>query len=145
MSRSNKPQSNIKSQVSIDFIIVTSAMMLVFLFLLTVIDHRSTELSGITTRLSAKEVADNLAWNINEAFISGYGSKKSIFVPESLYDQTNFNLTVIPRARLVQITWGTGTQQYTSPLVTSNITGNLTLVQGMLNITNDEGTIKIEE
>jgi uncharacterized membrane protein (Fun14 family) len=126
-----------------EFLVVLTFIMLIFLFLFTVISQRRDQLLSINRLLSAKETADSVAWNINEAFIAGYGTKKSIYLPNTLADNTNFSLKIIPKSRVVEIRWQQ--TQYLSPIVTSNITGNLTLAQGRLNITNSGGKIILEE
>jgi|GEM_PF-2120941 len=130
-------------QVSTEIIILLVVIMGLFLILLTVSEKRDDQLAGIKKYLSAKDIADDVAWNINSALISGFGARRSFAIPAKLSDGTAFNVTVDGPSRSVLVEWGS--RMYVAPLLTSNMTGNTTLAQGLVNVTNILGVIKVEE
>ena len=81
--------------------------------------------------------------------ISGFDAQRSIYLANATTDDTAVVVKVHPSSRLVRVEWGE--RFYSSPLVTSRISGNvqgnttlpLTLVQGQLNITNNLGEVYI--
>ncbi len=132
-----------KSQVSVELITLLVVLTGLFLVILSVSEHRENQLTGIKQYLSAKDVGDKVSWSINSALISGYGSKRTFYIPAKLLDGANFNVTINATARSVIITW-VG-RHYKSPLLTSNLTGNTSLSMGEVNITNIMGTINVSQ
>lgn len=140
-----------KAQISVEMVIISIAVLSMFLSIFYLIDHRNDEIEGIKDYLNAKDEADRLAWNINEVYIAGYGSVRQIYVSNVTRYNTPINLSVFSENRFVRVEWGE--RFYTSPLVTSRVSGNLTgvflenfsLTQGLVNISNVLGEIKIEQ
>ena len=130
-------------QASTELMILLFIIMGLFLVMLSVSSSREDQLRGIKEYLSAKDIGDSVAWNINSAIVGGYGNRRALFIPAKLSDNTVFNLTVDAAARYVIIEWGS--RYYTAPLLTSSIAGNTTLVQGRVNITNVLGVIEVAE
>ena len=70
---------------------------------------------------------------------------------EENFDDTPLQIIVYPKSRSVSVSWGE--KFYTSPLITSRISGNIdgntsnniTLVFGRLNITNSLGEIQLAQ
>lgn len=135
-----------KAQISTEFVIVVSIALIVFLFIFAIIDKRNDELYSTRTMLYARKEADNLASNINTIFLAGDGAQKTVLLPETLRDDKNYTINIYPSSHLVEITWSSlgKNKQYTSPLITADITGNLTSLKSTtLTISNSDGGIII--
>ena len=135
-----------KAQISAEFIIIVSIALVVFLMMFSIIDKRNDELYSTRTMLYARKEADNLASSINTIFLAGDGAQKTITLPETLRDDKNYTINIYPTNHLVEIIWSSlgENRQYTSPLLTANITGNLTsLSNTTLTITNSNGGMVI--
>ena len=126
-----------------EFIIIVSILMVTFLVVFVNIDKRNSELDSNKRLLSAKSVANKLATSINQIFLSSYGSMKTIYLPDKLADNTDYNLTVYPEARVVEITWqSVDRRQYTSLIITSDVNA-VNLTAGQANLTNNNGVVSI--
>jgi hypothetical protein len=139
-----------KSQMTTELIIVSALILGIFLTLFSIIDYRNNEISSTKNYLGAKDAANEVAWAINEVYISGFGTRKTIFVINTTKDTKPLNITVLPKNRLVLVEWENNF--YTSPLVTSRVVGNnsilfenITLHNGELRLTNTRGEIKLEQ
>jgi len=135
-----------KAQISTEFVIIVSIALIVFLIIFAIIDKRNDELYSTRTMLYARKEADNLASSINTIFLAGDGAQKTVLLPETLRDDKNYTINIYPTNHLVEITWGSlgKNKQYTSPLITADITGNLTSLKSTtLTISNSDGGIII--
>ena len=132
-----------KAQISVDFIIIISIALIVFLYLFSIIDKRNDELYSTRTSLYAKSVSDTLAFNINSVFLAGNGFKKNILLQNKLKDDTGYNLNIYPTEHLIKIAWNN--RQYSSPILTSSISGDLSLLPGEYEIANINGVITITQ
>ncbi len=132
-----------KGQVTTELIIMSAVVFILFLFIAVIINQKNTQVIGYKRYLSAKDVGDQAAFTINQVYITGYGASNFFYVPASLSDGTSFNMTIYPSAREVVVEWGQ--QQYIAPLLTSDIAGNLTLLDGRVEVTNNVGEIDVSE
>ncbi len=130
-----------KAQISVDFIIVISIALIIFLYLFTAADKRSDELYSKTTSLYARSVSDQLASNINSVYLAGYGFKKTVLLQETLKDNSNYNINIYPVEHLIKISWNN--RQYSSPVLTSSISGTLSSLKGEYEIANIDGVITL--
>lgn len=141
-----------KSQMTADLIIVSSLILIIFLTLFSIIDYRNTEIGASRRYLEAKDEAEKVAFAINEIYISGFGTSKSINVNNLTKDNFDLFITVLPKSRLVLVEWDE--HFYTSPILTSRVIGNISgeienmnisLKQGNLRLQNVRGEIQIEQ
>lgn len=95
-----------KAQISVEFIIILTGILAVFLVIFYVANERIDEFQNTQRLVAAKGVADKLAMALNNVYLSGAGSNSSIYLPEKLVDVIGYNLTVYPASRLVQVNWG---------------------------------------
>lgn len=140
-----------KGQMSLELIIISIAVFSLFLSMFAVIDYRNKEIISIKQLFDSKDIGDQVAWNINQVYISGFGANSFVYIPETTTDNTNINITIYPSLRIVHVSWGS--RFYTAPLLTSRITDNIsgisnynfTLIPGRLNITNIRGEIHLTQ
>jgi hypothetical protein len=128
-----------KGQVSTEVMILLAVLLVMFLAIIATINHRENILSSSTSHLYAKSVGDNFAALINAVFLAGDGTTANISLPESLKDNSKYDLSVQPAARLVIMTWSSRneTRTYTSPIVTGSVSGNLSGITGTVAILNN--------
>ncbi|MGM5485486.1 MAG: hypothetical protein ACQEP1_06475 [Nanobdellota archaeon] len=136
-----------KGQITVELIIISIAVLVLFAGIFHVINLRNSEIYTTSNFLDAKDMGEKVAWKINEAYVSGFGSTSFIYVRNTTSDGTPLNITVMPSNRLVKVEWETRDRRYYNvPLVTSSIEGgNTTLTQGRLNISNQRGEIQLEQ
>ncbi len=136
-----------RAQISTEFIMITSVMLIIFLMMFSIIDKRDNEVYSGMAVLSARTEGDKLANNINSVFLAKEGAKKTIILPETLKDGNDYLVAIYPSDRLVEVRWNSleGTRTYTSTIVTSKVTGYLSAISNTsLTISNIEGGVVIE-
>jgi hypothetical protein len=138
-----------KNQITVELIIVSALVLAIFLTLFAIIEYRNNEISSSKRYFNAKDTAEEIAWGINEVYISGFNTRKTMYVVNTTFDLEPLNIKILPNSRLVVVEWGTNF--YTAPLVTSRIKGNIsgdvsyniTLQMGELRISNTMGEINV--
>ena len=134
-----------KAQISVDLIIVLSILLIIFMSLFATIFQRNTQIASYKKQYYARSLSDKAASEINSVFLAGSGATKTIGLPESMKDNTNYNISIYPNARIVEIRWmhRQETRHYGSPIITSNITGTLTEISDDFIATNNNGVVEI--
>ncbi len=129
-----------RAQVSLEVM----TYMVIMLLMLTLVSYVAFSKSGEIYRekinLDAKRVTKLLAIEINTAVGVGDGYKHSFFVPEHLYGDIDYTISVLGDYQRVYSRWGGNT--YTVPILTGNITGDVT--KGLNFIKNEDGLIRFE-
>lgn len=135
-----------KAQISTEFIIVFSIMLIMFLIILSIMNSRSDEYYYNKRLMNAKEYSEKVASHINTVFLAGPGTSTVLPLPNTLRDETNYTINIYPQVRIVEISWMSKNteRQYTSQILTSNVTGSLVDIIGNINISNVEGGVLIE-
>ncbi len=130
-----------KSQVSIELIMVLSVVLIIFTLLIVSINKRYEQYIYERRYLDAKSQAEKFAGTINMIHLSGQGSSTRILMPHSLEDGSPYNISL--SAMAVNIEWPgkTTIRHYSTPLITSNISGNFSY-DSLINFTS--GGIVIE-
>ena len=136
-----------RSQISAEFIIVLSALLIVILIIFSIFDKRSDEYFYNKRLMNAKEYSEKVASNINTVYLAGSGARTLVELPPALRDQTSYSINIYPQHHIVEITWMSknNIRHYSSQILTSNITGTLTNIHSNINITNTQGVILIED
>ena len=131
--------------VSTELIIIMSVAMIIFLIVLSGVSKRSAENVLSQRSMDAKLSADKLASGINSVYLAGNGASTQVNLPYNLQDGTNYTLSINNIHHTVIVVWGSGTQvrQYSSQIITSNITGVITDISYPINITNQLGVISL--
>jgi hypothetical protein len=134
-----------KAQLSIEFLILLSFILIFFLIVLAVVNQRSAITNQEITNLYAKSVADQLSQEINSIYLGGDGLSKSVNLPEQLQDNTDYYVNILPDSKQVRIFWTRedNEQFYSAPLVNSNMAGMLINLSGQVNLTNNNGIVTI--
>lgn len=131
-----KPQ--MKSQISIDLIIVFSILLVISSSVFVTVNRRNAELISSRSRLYAKAICERIATDINTVFLAGDGTKKTIGLPDSLKDNSNYMINIYPTSHIVEVLWfyGNETRRYNCPILFGDLTGNLTNILDDFNVTN---------
>lgn len=134
-----------KAQLSSEFIIVLSIVLMVFLFFLSTIAKRSDDYIYNKRLMDAKELNELVSTQINTIFIAGHGTSTKVMLPPNLKDSTNYTISIYPSERIVEITWMSknNLRYYTTQILTSNISGKTTQINSEINLTNIDGGILI--
>jgi uncharacterized protein (UPF0333 family) len=106
-----------RSQLSVEFIILFSGMLLIFVILFSTYFNKQQELDSQNMLFEAKSITHELAWSINSVHTSGFGTNTSITIPTTLFGKTNFNITNYGNS--IWILWTGGSYSY--PLITDNV------------------------
>lgn len=130
-----------KAQATVEFMILIAAILILFTAVSYLSGKVNLSIRYNEQKLSAIEICEDAAWSINEVYSAGDGSRKSIYIPETMKTNHDFNLTVYPDDKLVEITWLE--KHYTVPVVSSSISGSLQISAGWLNITNVDGGVQL--
>lgn len=137
---------NRKSQVSVEFMIVIAIALVMFMFLLDLASRQSQQLGMQSTRIYARQLADNFAQEMDALFIAGNGASKRIDLPDTLQDNTPYSLAVYPEYRVVEINYTSfGTAgRYNTMLTTSQIKTSMTYFAKPVTLQNDNGVMIIK-
>tara|TARA_Y100000310_G_scaffold110706_1_gene109153 strand:+ start:252 stop:668 length:417 start_codon:yes stop_codon:yes gene_type:complete len=136
----------IKSQISVEFIMVVSVVLIVFLVIFSIANKRNDILESQQTKLYAKQLAEKVAININSVFLAGPETNITISLPSSLKDESSYTLSIHPENHIVNIDYVVGdtTNHYATTILTSDISGTLTGISSSISISNQQEGIVIE-
>lgn len=129
-----------KAQVSLEFMIIASVALVIFLIFLSGYYEKIGPLQSNRKRIKASQLSSKSAQSINDVFLAGEGTSKTFYLPDYLPGNQEYNITVYPDSRSVYIDWGEG--EAGAKFLTTNITGNLS--KGRNKVTNEGGGIAIE-
>ena len=135
-----------RGQVSIELLIIMIILVGIFSFILTTTTSRQSEFVSSRDILHAKEIVDEVAFSMNEVFLAGSNTTKTLTLPSNLRGGANYTLLFYDKARLLEIRYSYNTTfntSYTAPLLTSNITGSFPVAGGIVNITYISGGLNI--
>ncbi|MBS3134669.1 hypothetical protein J4214_05555 [Candidatus Woesearchaeota archaeon] len=130
-----------KGQVSVEMIIVTVIVFVIFLYVFGIFNDNIRDINGKRLEFKAKEIGDDVANGINSAYLSGDGSKLNILLPNRI-NSKDYNVKILPNIHLVEVKM----QEflYTAPIITSDI--NNTVIQNKeLRLSNLNGKIFIQQ
>jgi hypothetical protein len=126
-----------KSQVGIEFITYVILLLIVLSILLYSATSRQYELISIKSNLEAKEMCDDISFEINEATRAGNGYERRFYVKENLFGSSSFNISIENYS--VSIDWdGRSTS---CSIITNNVVG--TIDKGWDSINNSNGVIYV--
>jgi hypothetical protein len=129
-----------KGQTSVEVVILTAVLLVIFILFLVVISNRNNVSLFLSKKFSAQELGYTAVNAVNGAYIGGYGTNTTIYLPSRLASES-YNISIINATRLLRISYDGIYEEF--PLITRNVTGRF--VKGSLNyVVNDVGVIKIE-
>ena len=127
-----------RAQSATELIVLSAVLLVVFLAFMSVISTRNQVSFALSKQFYAQEVGYTVSGAINDVYISGSNTNKSVFIPGKLKNQIDYNITV--SARILKIAYSGSEVGFT--LVTNNISG--TFIKGDWNqIVNNRGVIEI--
>jgi len=126
-----------KTQVSVDFVVVFSILLLVFLSVLVIMNKRDNEFLASKTKFYAKSVCDRVATEINMVCLAGDGAKKTVKLSRTLKDNNYYLLRVHPTSHIIEVLWVYNNElmHHSCPIV-CGVTGNIS-VGGDFNVSNE--------
>lgn len=132
-----------KSQTIAEFIIMLSVVLVIFVVFFNVFDETRDEISILNAELLAKQQAQKLASGIDSVYLAGSGSRMNVYLPDTLKGGINYNITIMPQKHILYVQYShfQDTRVYQFPIITGNITGNTTDINGGINLTNTDGEI----
>ncbi|MEM7825092.1 MAG: hypothetical protein QXO27_03925 [Candidatus Aenigmatarchaeota archaeon] len=126
-----------KSQVSIEFMILVSILLLIFVFLLGGGSYLRNDMMSVKIKNEAKKLSNDIAFEINTAVKTGNGYSRRFYVSDSFAGIYNYSIEI--ENYLVTISWIGGSVY--SQIVTKNITGDVK--KGWNLIENKNGVIYV--
>jgi hypothetical protein len=130
-----------KGQISVELIIISSVLLVMFILLLNVVSTRNNVSLALTQQFSVEELGYKISSSINEVYLAGDRTNKTIFLPETLRSNTNYSLNLNPSIRNIRLDYDDKRLDF--PLLTSNITGDF-ILNSNNQIFNNKGLIEIE-
>ena len=122
-----------------EFLVFVGIILVFFVFFFGIIGGKTREINEATLFNDAQNIVDEIADEINiAARFEGYYREFS--VPETLINGYNYSIVFHKDLRLLELKWNSSSVM--SPLVTENITGNISY--GYNKIRNEDGVIVIE-
>lgn len=129
-----------KAQISLEvltYLIIMTVMLSIVTFVAL---EKSQAIYNEKIDMDARRVLKLAAIEINTAVSIGNGYENAFLLPQQLYGQRDYTITIDADYQRIYISWYNGT--YIVPVLTSNITG--TINNGVNVIKNEGGLIKLE-
>ncbi len=145
MAKTHKLYILNRSQISVEFIIILSILLFVFLIVFIVADKRTAEMYNVRSKLYAKMEADKFASDINGVFLAGSGTRKITLLPVTLKDNNAYNISIYPTEHKLEVVWQSSgiNDRYSAALIAGNISGSLSNLNYPVNVSNVNGAIVI--
>lgn len=128
---------NSEGQVSVEFMVALSMLMLILVFSVWVYGERNEGFLYSKQYHWAKTSADNLAGTINAVYVAGHGAETKL-VLEKYFD---FNIALASNAVLVE--WENGSVD--SALITGDVNLISATPGGWVNVRNIDNNVVIED
>lgn len=125
-----------RSQISVEFLIIFISLLFIFTLVLSMTSTRNSIFFAAKKNLHAREMGDMVAFAINEVYLVGPNATKTIYLPPTLRDGTEYTLTFYPNIHLLYVDYSGGS--YSTSLAT-NITGSFGYGRDNLIIYNEKG------
>ena len=134
------------SQIAAEFLIIIAAVLIIGVVLLAVFSSREQQIDSERAGIYASAQAEELSSIINSVYIAGDGASKTLFLPSSLRDNSDYGLKIYPASRAVVINYSVngGQRIYSSSILTSNISGIINPVAGEILVRNVNGGVSVE-
>lgn len=133
-----------RGQVTLEFIVVTAIVMVVFAVMLQVIANERKLASQSIWSLDAADAAQRLANGLDSAYIAGDGATMNVTLPRRLYGGVNYSITVRRRMVTVEVTPYNRTFDWKfSGGGVEGSSGGLSVEPGTVGLRNENGTIQI--
>ncbi|MFQ5405547.1 MAG: hypothetical protein ACE5DI_00105 [Candidatus Micrarchaeia archaeon] len=129
-----------RGQPSVEMITMVSLLVIILAGFSLVAFQNYSEFVVDRQFIEAKEVARQVATEINTAISVGSGYGRMFALRESFYGGEDYVVRTLPNDQVVEITWGS--YRYTVPILSSNVEEK-TLVNGNNTISNQGGLIKL--
>lgn len=113
---------------------ILSIALLIFLSFFAIFEKRRSEFLNEPIKYESKTLVEDFASVINDVWIGGSGSSKIFYVPDSIANAQDFNLTIYSDYNLIILE--VYETKVTFPIVTSQIDSQ-NVVSGGYNITNN--------
>ncbi|MCK4491075.1 MAG: hypothetical protein KAU03_00520 [Candidatus Altiarchaeales archaeon] len=113
-----------KSQVSMEFLVTLSIVLLIFIVSLLVLFNKHVASNDLRLEISTKRLANTVADNINEISAVGPGYSQQFTIPGTLYGNREYSLVFYRHETRVEINAG---ETSSSPLFTSNVGCSMTI------------------
>lgn len=129
-----------KAQISLEvltYLIIMTVMLTIVTFVAL---EKSQAIYSEKINMDARRVLKLAAIEINTAVSIGDGYENAFSLPQQLYGQRDYTITVDPDYQRIYISWDGGS--HIVPVLTNNITG--TINNGVNVIKNEAGLIKLE-
>lgn len=126
-----------KLQVSVEFMILVSLLLLVFIAVIGGNSYLQKNMMSIKSDTEAKKLSDKIAFEINTAVKTGDGYEKRFYIEESFAGIYYFDIEIENYS--VNIRWDD--KVTSSPIIVKNITGSVT--KGWNLIKNTDGVINV--
>lgn len=127
-----------KGQVSIEFMIFLSILLIILTILLWSNLSLRYRMIGIKSNVEAQELCDKIAFEINSAIRAGEGYKRRFYLDETIYGSSGFDIFVEDYS--VFIDWND--KSVTSSIITKNITSG-SIQKGWNTIENKNGELHV--
>ena len=135
-----------KAQASIEFIFVTSIVVIIFLAVVYTFHRSQEDLSQQVWGLKAQSIANELGDVLERVYLSGSGASEEYTIPEYLPGGVNYSVTV--RSHLVTVQAPDYNREFDRKVLASGVNGSLdglNVPKGVLLVENRNDTLYIME
>lgn len=133
------------AQVSIEFLIIISVALIMFLFLFNTAYQKSEQYAVHSAKLYARQLIDNLNQQIYSVYLAGDGTSKLIELPDTLRNNLDYSINFYPDYKIVELNTTILTKQIkeSSILPTKKIECQLNNINYQISVTNNNGVLII--
>jgi hypothetical protein len=134
-----------KAQVSVEMIILLSALLILVMGIISTFSSASDRSLFNRRTVSAMEFSENLAYGINNVYLAGEGAGAEVVLPTTLIDNTDYSIIIYPELHILEISWKArqDIETHQVQLLTAQLGGKLSGINGSVSLSNVNGTIMI--
>ena len=127
-----------RSQGSIELIVISAVLLIIFLLFLPTINTNNQVALSMGKQFEAEKVGYLASSAVNEVYLAGKNTNKTIYLPDSLQSSANYSISI--NGRILKVAYGGVLVEF--PLLTANITGSFS--RGSVNqLFNSNGVIEL--
>jgi uncharacterized protein (UPF0333 family) len=134
-----------KGQMSAEFMLSLTIMLLVFLLLAGVASERYIQAQSERIDGGARVIVETFAMYVNAVHVAGDGAKVILDMPQSIERQGDYNISIQPGSNLAMIVYNSpaGSRYYIAPMTTAAIGGMMSAISGSITLTNQNEVIVV--
>jgi hypothetical protein len=131
-----------RAQVSVDFIIASLVVMIIFTVIFGVYITKTDGIGDVMSNLESQRIGERIAWSMNDVSRGGDGANAEVFIPDRIWGEEYY---VSIEGRWVEVTYQHGGEEnrMAFPLMTNKTKGGVFMPNSRLSVVNKGGVVEV--